>query len=418
MSAHTRCPSGVAVVRSKFEVADIFRRHLDDYRQLHALTEGQQDVARAIIACRTAALGGHLDVCTNCGFETPAYNSCRNRHCPKCQALNQARWVEARLERILPVHYFHLVFTIPSELHGLARNNRAKIFALLFRSAADTLLTLAADPKWLGKDAQLGITAVLHTWTRELLFHPHVHCIVTGGGLARDQSQWVPAPCDFLFPVYVVGALFRGKFMAGLQELLDQGELHDDVLDRSARRRRQRLYKTSWVVYAKRPFGGPEQVYRYLGRYTHRVAISNARLITVDDQAVVFRTRGSDTASLSPTEFIGRFLQHVLPHQFVKIRHFGLMSSGNVNTRLKHAAALLPAAADAAKAIPGDHDDGGDDGGELASVGAIDPNLPWPALLLALTGQDVLLCPRCQQRTIVRQLLPPTRGPPRGQGAP
>jgi predicted RNA-binding Zn-ribbon protein involved in translation (DUF1610 family) len=401
-------------------VADIFRRHLEDYRQLHALTEGQQDVARAIIACRTAALGGHLDICTACGFEIPAYNSCRNRHCPKCQALNQARWVEARLERILPVHYFHLVFTIPSELHSLARNNRAKIFALLFRSAADTLLTLAADPKWLGKDAQLGITAVLHTWTRELLFHPHVHCIVTGGGLARDQSQWVPAPCDFLFPVYVVGALFRGKFMAGLQELLDQGELHDEVLDRAARRRRQRLYKTSWVVYAKRPFGGPEQVYRYLGRYTHRVAISNARLITVDDQAVVFRTRGSDTASLSPTEFIGRFLQHVLPHQFVKIRHFGLMSSGNVNTRLKHAAALLPAAADAAKATPGDHDDGGDgdDGGELASVGAIDPNLPWPALLLALTGRDVLLCPRCQQRTIVRRPLPPTRGPPRKQGAP
>ena len=175
MSAHARCPSGVAVVRPAFEVADIFRRHLDDYRQSHALTEGQQDAARAIVACRTPALGGHLDRCTDCGFETPAYNSCRNRHCPKCQALNQARWVESRLQRILPVHYFHLVFTLPSELHSLAYNNRAVIFALLFRSAADTLLTLAADPKWLGKDAQLGITAVLHTWTRELCFHPHVH---------------------------------------------------------------------------------------------------------------------------------------------------------------------------------------------------------------------------------------------------
>jgi hypothetical protein len=182
MPAHARCPSGVEVARPALEVADIFRRHLEHYRQLHALTEGQYDVARAIIACRTAALGGHLDLCTDCGFVTPAYNSCRNRHCPKCQALNQARWVESRLERILPVHYFHLVFTIPSELHSLARNNRAKIFALLFRSAADTLQTLAADPKWLDKDAQLGITAVLHTWTRDLLFHPHVHCIVTGGG--------------------------------------------------------------------------------------------------------------------------------------------------------------------------------------------------------------------------------------------
>ena len=186
------------------------------------------------------------------------------------------------------VHYFHLVFTLPSELHSLAYNNRAAIFALLFRSAADTLLSLASDPSWLGKDAQLGITAVLHTWTRELCFHPHVHCIVTGGGLAHDKSQWVPAPRDFLLPVHVVGALFRGKFMAGLQELLDQGELHDDVPCRAARRRRQRLHKTSWVVYAKRPFGGPEQVFRYLGRYTHRVAISNARIVTLDDQTVVF----------------------------------------------------------------------------------------------------------------------------------
>jgi Putative transposase. len=211
-----------------------------------------------------------------------------------------------------------------------------------------------------------------------------------------------------------VGALFRGKFMAGLQELLDKGELHDDVPDRAARRRRQRLYKTSWVVYAKRPFGGPEQVFRYLGRYTHRVAISNARLVSVDDQAVVFRTHGSDTASLSPTEFIGRFLQHVLPNQFVKIRHFGLLAASNVNTRLKHAANLVPANANASA---DGQDDGDDDGDGLPSVGAVEPTLPWPELLLALTGKDVLLCPRCQQRTIVRQLLPPTRGPPRGHGA-
>ncbi len=323
------------------------------------------------------------------------------------QSLNQARWVEARLDRILPVHYFHLVFTLPSELHRLAYNNRAAIFALLFRSAADTLLTLAADPKWLGKDARLGITAVLHTWTRELLFHPHVHCIVTGGGLARDKRQWVAAPHDFLLPVHVVGALFRGKFMAGLQELLDKGKLHDDAPDRAARRRRQRLYKTSWVVYAKRPFCGPEQVFRYLGRYTHRVAISNARLVGVDDHTVVFRTRGSDTATLSPTEFIGRFLQHILPSHFVKIRHFGLMSSGNVNSSLKQARALLPSADTGAAARPTDGDHDGDD---LPSANRIDPNLPWPALLLALTGQDVLLCPRCRQRTIVRscyrQLVP------------
>jgi hypothetical protein len=200
--------------------------------------------------------------------------------------------------------------------------------------------------------------------------------------------------------------------MAGLQELLDKGELHDDVPDRAARRRRQRLYKISWVVYAKRPFGGPEQVFRYLGRYTHRVAISNARLVSVDDKAVVFRTHGSDTASLSPTEFIGRFLQHILPNQFVKIRHFGLMASGNVNSRLKLASDLVPVAANNASTVAEGWDHGDDDGCDLPSIATHDPNLPWPELLLALTGKDVLLCPRCQQRTIVRRLLPPTRASP------
>jgi hypothetical protein len=201
--------------------------------------------------------------------------------------------------------------------------------------------------------------------------------------------------------------------MAGLQELLRKGKLHDDATGRAARRRRQRLYKTNWVVYAKRPFGGPEQVFRYLGRYTHRVAISNARLVSMDDQAVVFRIRGSDTAALPPTEFIGRFLQHILPSRFVKIRHFGLLASGNVNTKLEGARAFIPAIAPAAATLPSN---GEDTDHEAPAVGPIDPNLPWPALLLALTGQDVLLCPRCQQRTIVRQLLPPARPPPKERG--
>lgn len=407
MSDHARCPSGGAVVRPELEVADIFRRHLDDYRQLHALTEGQARAVRALLACRTAALGGHLDRCTVCGFEKPSYNSCRNRHCPKCQALAQARWVDARLEHILPVHYFHLVFTLPSDLHGLAYSNPSEIFALLFKSAAETLLTLAADPKWLGQKAQPGITAVLHTWTRDLRLHPHVHCIVTGGGLADDLSQWVTASRDFLFPVHVMGKLFRGKFMAGLEQLLADGKLRDDATDRAARRRRQRLYQTSWVVYAKRPFGGPEQVFRYLGQYTHRVAISNRRLVSMDDQAVVFRTRGGDTATVSPTEFIGRFLLHILPSHFVKIRHFGLMASGNVSTKLERARALLPATTtkhDASSAHP--------DSTARSSDPENDPTLPWPELLLALTGVDVLLCPRCQQRTIVRERLPPARASP------
>lgn len=410
MSDHGRCPSAVEVARPELEVADVFRRHIDDYRQLHALTEGQEHVVRALLACRTAALGGHLDRCTACGFERPAYNSCRNRHCPKCQALAQARWVDARLDRILPVHYFHLVFTLPSELHSLAYSNPSEIFALLFKSAAETLLTLAADPKWLGQKAQPGITAVLHTWTRDLRFHPHVHCIVTGGGLADDHGQWVTASRDFLFPVHVMGKLFRGKFMAGLEQLLTGGKLHDDATGRAARRRRQRLYQTSWVVYAKRPLGGPEQVFRYLGRYTHRVAISNRRLVSMDDQAVVFRTRGDDTASISPTEFIGRFLLHILPSRFVKIRHFGLMASGNVSTKLQSARALLPASATSDDAPLGRHD------GELKSSGTeIDRMLPWPELLLVLTGIDVILCPRCQQRTIVREPRAPARASPPGR---
>ena len=406
MSDHARCPSGVAMARPVIEVADIFRRHLDGYRHSHALTLGQERAVRALVACRTPALGGHLDRCTTCGFEKPAYNSCRNRHCPKCQALEQARWVEARLDRILPVHYFHLVFTLPSELHSLAYRNPREIFALLFRSAADALLALATDPKWFGVAAKLGITAVLHTWTRDLHFHPHVHCIVTGGGLSLDQSRWVEAPRDFLFPVHVIGSLFRCKFMAGLQELLATGKLHDDATDRAARRRRQHLYRTSWVVYAKRSFGGPEQVFRYLGRYTHRVAISNARLVSADDLAVVFRTRDADTVTVSPTEFIGRFLLHILPSHFVKIRHFGLMASGNALTKLERARALLPAgpAADVCRDHP--------DADQLPEVAHVDPTLPWPALLLALTGIDALLCPRCQQRTIVREPLPPARASP------
>jgi len=406
MSDHARCPSGVVLARPELEVADIFRRHLDDYRQHHALSEGQERAVQALLACRTVALGGHLDRCTACGFERPAYNSCGNRHCPKCQALEQARWIETRLDRILPVHGFHLVFTLPSELHSLAYRNPRELFALLFRSAADALLTLAADPSWLGRAATPGSTAVLHTWTRDLRFHPHVHCIVTGGGLASDQDQWVSASPDFLFPVHVIGKLFRGKFMAGLHELLTDGKLHDDATCRAARRRRQRLYQTSWVVYAKRPFGGPENVFRYLGRYTHRVAISNARLVSMDDQAVVFRTRGLDTASVSPTEFIARFLLHILPSHFVKIRHFGLLASGNVPTKLERARALLPPMTTSASPLEHHH------GGPRSSGPDIDPTLPWPALLLALTGIDVLLCPRCQQRTMVRDLLPPARASP------
>jgi predicted RNA-binding Zn-ribbon protein involved in translation (DUF1610 family) len=385
------------------EVAEVFRRHFEAWRHSHAPNREQLKVARDLVACRTAVLGGHLEVCTACGWQQPAYNSCRNRHCPKCQGLRQARWVEQRMARVLPVHHFHVVFTLPAELGELARRNRGPLFELVMKAAADALQVAARDRRFWGQPAQLGITAVLHTWTRDLRLHPHVHCIVTGGGLSPDDGRWVPAAPDFLFPVHVLGALFRGKVLAGIERLRAQGLLVDDATDRAARRRRAHLYKQSWVVYAKRPFGGAEQVYRYLGRYTHRVAISNARLVSIDDAAVVFRTRGQATATLRPADFIARFLEHVLPKGFVKIRHFGLLASVNVHTRLEQARQLLAGAGPAS--------DGGH-GGDLPPA-VQNPEL-WTAWLLALTGIDLAICPACGGRTMIRLPLNhhDSRGPP------
>jgi hypothetical protein len=408
MSGHSRSRGEVEGARTSLEVADIFGRHLESFGRRHTLSREQQKAARDIVACRTDVLGGHLQVCTACGWQRPAYNSCRNRHCPKCQSLRQARWVEQRLTRILPVHYFHVVFTLPSELAGLVRSNRAELYELLVKSAAASLLALGRDPRWLGKAAQLGVTAVLHTWARDLHLHPHVHCIVTGGGLG-DDDHWVAASPDFLFPVHVLGALFRGKFLAGLERLRAAGKLRDDQTDRAARRRRARLYQQSWVVYAKRPFGGPEQVYRYLGRYTHRVAISNTRLVSMDDQTVAFRTRGQQTATLDPVEFIRRFLEHVLPKGFVKIRHFGLLAPANVNGRLERAKELLGDSGGHPGAGPPQDDDG--PVGSTSAAASTPPS--YVELLRALTGIDLERCPACHGRTVVRVPLPTgCRGPP------
>jgi hypothetical protein len=285
------------------------------------------------------------------------------------------------MQRVLPTHAFHVVFTLPSELHGLVMVNRDKLFDMLFASAAEALLELGRDPRWLG--AELGITSVLHTWTRDLRFHPHVHCIVTGGGLWPDGERWIATRPDFLFPVRVLGALFRGKFLARLVRLRDRGELRLDgpasALADPARfaRVRDKLYRSRWVVYAKPPFGGPEQVFRYLGRYTHRVGLSNRRLVSLDARGVTFRTRGDQTETLAPNEFLRRFLLHVLPKGFVKIRHHGLMAASNVNTRLAIARRLLecapPRVAGDTTSTPRD----------------------FRELLLALTGVDLRRCPRC-----------------------
>ena len=307
------------------------------------------------------------------------------------------------MTRLVPTHYFHVVFTLPHELQGLVRRNRARLYDLLLKSAAATLETLGHDPRWLPEPAQLAITAVLHTWTRELHFHPHVHCLVSGGGLSLDGTRWIAAPPAFLFPVHVLGKLFRGKFLAGLATLLAAGQLEDDADDRAARRRRQRLYDHAWVVYAKRPFGGPQQVFRYLGHYTHRVAISNHRLVHLDDDTVVFRTRGRDRAACPPVEFIRRFLDHVLPNRFVKIRHCGLFAAVHARTRLAHARHLLNVTP--TTATP--HSD------PAPAPAPSPPVRPFAALLLHLTGIDLARCSICRQRTMVRRpLLRECRGPP------
>ena len=379
----------------------IARAHGEEFKKQHALTEAQRKVLRDVSACRTPVLGGRLDVCADCGHSETVFHSCRNRHCPQCQALTQARWMDGRLERLLPVDYFHVVFTVPDDLlANLALWNRELFFDAMFAAGSQTLLALGDDKKRLG--ARLGLTAVLHTWTRDLRFHPHLHCIVTGGGLTRDGKAWRAAKQDYLFPVAVLSKLFRGKLVALLDEAYKAGRLDvrnveglGDAADPDSawRRLRRKLFRTKWVSYAKPPFAGPESVYRYLGQYTHRVGLSNHRLISATDAAVTFRTRGAETISLHPQEFLRRFLLHVLPEGFVKMRHYGLLAPGNVNTKLAAARALLqpqtltpPTSPPSAEASPED----------------------WRTLFMRLTGVDLTRCRRCGGPLVSRPLSAPT----------
>ena len=372
------------------EVADIFRAHGQVYRQRHVLTPDQLKVMRAIEVCRTEVLGGHLDVCDPCGYSQPSYNSCRDRHCPKCQSLVQAQWIEERMERLLPVHYFHVVFTLPSSLRSLCRRNQREMYKLLFAAATKTRLTRGNDPKRLG--GQLGITAVLHTWTRELEFHPHLHCIVTGGGLSADGTRWIAARRKYLFPVKVLSQLFRRLFLDALRRAHEGGDIQLDGVDE--KKLFDALYRTDWVVYIKPPFGGPEQVFKYLGRYTHRVGISNQRLIAMDERGVTFATKNGRTITLAPEEFIRRFLLHVLPPGFVKIRHYGLWAAGNVTTRLGTARAVLGAVAPSPPPS---------NSTEAAPLGDEET---WQVRLLRLAGIDVTHCPRCATGHMIPRPLP------------
>jgi hypothetical protein len=387
--------------RPALSIADIVRAHGPDFQKSRALTPDQGRALRAIAACRTAALSGHLDVCPACGYCRPSYNSCRNRHCPTCQGAAAAAWVEARRQTILPSSYFHLVFTLPQQLRPLVHRNRRLLFGLLFEAATQTLLTLAADHDRLG--ALIGITAVLHTWTRDLSFHPHLHCVVTGGGLAPAGGAWVESGRSrFLFPVAVMAALFRGKFMAALVRLYQRGALDlggplQTLADPEAfQLLKDTLYRKRWVVYAKRPFGGPQQVFAYLGLYTHRVAISNRRLLAVDEHGVRFATRDHKTARLTHQEFLRRFLLHVLPKGFVKIRHFGLLASHHAGAKLEQARALLaPAIPPADTPAPAPD-----------PVTAHKPQTPNAGLAAPAR------CPLCDQGLLLRLPLPDQRPPP------
>jgi Putative transposase/Transposase zinc-binding domain len=373
--------------RPRFDIGEIVRRHRAALESVHRLNRAQRRVLTDVAQCRTAALGGHLDACLSCGYEHPAYNSCRNRHCPKCQALSQEEWIAKRSEQLLDVGHFHVVFTLPAQLRSLAKFASELLYDAIFAAAAGTLRRLGEEQLGI----TLGVTMVLHTWTRDLRFHPHVHAIVTAGGLTHD-GRWVACNGRFLFPVHAMGKIFRGKMMDRLRRDYASGRFARfdafqdpqgfDVL-------MAKIAKLDWNVYAKAPFAKSQHVLSYLGRYTHRVGIANSRLLAVSPEAVTFRTKGDGVASVTPVEFLRRFVQHVLPDGFHKIRHYGLYASG-AHANREVARALL---------------------GQATQVRR--KRRTSAELLLDVTGRDVSGCPRCGAK-LVRRPLPPThaRAPP------
>lgn len=348
----TACSQAAPAGTSACQLADVFGRYGEAYQRRHILSPTQQKVMRDITRCRTAALGGHREWCEGCGFERYLYHSCRNRHCPKCQTLATAAWVEARQAELLPVPYFHNVFTLPHEFHPLilySEKNRRALLRLLFDATAQTLLQFGRGE--LG--GQVGFTLVLHTWDQQLRPHFHVHCLIASGALADNRSRWVAGGAQFLFPVHGLSKMFRAKYLDGLAELLEEGQLDlpaqlSELGDAECRRRQLRCWKSKpWVVYSKAPFAGPRKLLDYLGRYTHRVAVSNHRLLSCEDGHVRFTYRDrrdgdcQKTAVLPADEFIRRFLQHVLPGRFQRIRHYGFLANRFKSQRLAQCRRLL-----------------------------------------------------------------------------
>jgi hypothetical protein len=395
------------VDRPTLEVADIFRRYGDAYRQ-HAggsLSTAQRRVMTAIETCRTAALGGHVEECEACGHQRIAYNSCANRHCPKCQSLARAAWLERRTAELLDTEYFHVVFTVPDAIAAIALQNKVVVYRILFRATAETLRTIAADPDHLG--AEIGFFAVLHTWGQTLMAHPHLHCVVPGGGLAPDGTRWVACRPGFFLPVRVLSRLFRRLFLDQLQAPYDAGTLHlggplEPLRDPHAwAAMLADLRQTEWVVYAKRPFAGPQQVLDYVGRYTHRVAISNNRLLDIENGEVRFTYKdyradppqSPKTMTLAAGEFIRRFLLHVLPTGFHRIRYYGFLGARHRREKLARCRQLLGSSTSA----------------PTPSAATAAPD--YRDRVETLTGISLRVCPVCHhgEMIIIERRLPASR---------
>lgn len=388
-------------MRPRYEVADVLRQGMAAYQAKHQLSSRQLRIIQDIQACRTSALGGHIDGCDECGYMRISYNSCRNSHCPKCQSMAREEWVEKRQSELLPVKYFHFVFTLPSELHDILRYNERLLYGQLFKLAWQSLQELVRDKKYLG--VQSGMIAVLHTWGQNLHFHPHIHCLVPAGGLASN-GKWVKSRKNYLVPVRALSNLFRAKYICYLRQAHKQGLLKLEGLCagwapyREMNRLLNTLYQKNWVVYAKPPFAGPEKLIGYLGRYVKRIAMSNDRIVSIDreNKRVAFRWRDyaddhrSKVMWLSFEEFIRRFLQHILPERFSKVRYYGLFANRDKTKRL---ARCLKALGRRAKPKP--------------------VSKTWQERLYRLTGVDPRVCPRCKSgkmHTIL--LLIPPRAPP------
>lgn len=390
-------------MKGHVEVADIFRTYGPAYQGCYGKNMPSRHfrAMNAIEICRTSELGGHKEECDECGALRISYNSCRNRHCPKCQCLDKERWLEARKQDILPIHYYHVVFTIPEALRPLALRNQKIVYRILFKAVADTLKELSKDPKYLG--AEIGFIALLHTWSQTLIDHPHIHCVVTGGGLSLDGKRWIKRKDKFFLPVKVLSRLFRGKCLAYVkeaylaEELQFPGKISEIKEYPVFNALLTELYGQEWVVYCKPPFKHPEHVMDYLGRYTHRVAITNDRVIRVAAGKVTFRYRDRNehnkikSMTLDAFEFIRRFLCHVLPDGFMKIRHYGILSNRNKKDKLLLGKQLL--------------------GVDIEESECNDEHESWENLLYRITGIDPRVCPSCGKgRMVLKEVLQPKRG--------